>query len=125
MEKLKWPDSEGKRVEIGKIHQMLEDQRKKAFPQFLWANYEEYLKANNSENLEIIRDPKTGIYKIIHQKDGEKIVIPTPEKTIKDYSIVSLQGTNLYFAAALLLQFHGAPCERQSRKIGGGRYDRL
>ncbi len=125
MERNKRPELIGERIPIKNIHKMLEEERKKLLPNLPWADEEEYLRANKSKRLEIIKDSQTGLYKIIHRLEKETIVVPTPEEILKKYKIVSLQGHNCYFATALLLQFHGQPCERQSVRIGGVGYDRI
>lgn len=115
----------GEEIPIEDLHQMLEDKRKKSYPSLSWATEEEYLKTNNSKGLKIIKDRQTGLCRVIHYLEVETIVVPTPERILTEYGIVSLGGHNCCFAVALLLRFHGEPCERQSRKIGGSGYDRI
>ncbi len=125
MEKSKKPELVGEKILIEYIHKILEHKRRKTFPNLPLASEEEYLRANKSNGLEIIKNPRTGLHYVIHLKEGEGIIVPTPAEIFEKYGITSLQGYDRYFATALLLQFHGKPCEEQSRKIGGAGYDRI
>lgn len=69
---------------------------------------------------------KDGITTVKHDyKKGEGMVVNS-DKTVKEYGTVVMETKNglKEFNIAELRQFHGEPCEKQSRKIGGEGYER-
>lgn len=108
-------------ITIKEIHILLEEKigGKK------WGSYENYLKANQSTGLEIFFDGR--LYCIVHRGiECNSIVVPTTLEQIIKYGTVRLQSfPNRDFATALLWQFHGQPCEYQSKKTSGIGYPRL
>ena len=89
-----------------------------------WASLQDYLEAKNSIGLKIFRTD-SGLYIINHVFKKEEVEVPTPKETLIRYGTTGLQGfPGKDFAVALLWQFHGDPCERRSRSIGGEGYTR-
>ena len=104
-------------VSIDQIHHLFPGEHN-------WASSGDYLKANGSTGLQILKQP-SGLYTIRHVFDNKQVEVPTPEETLKKYGTTGLQGfPKKNFAIALLWQFHGAPCERTSRSRGGEGYTR-
>ncbi|OGC93234.1 hypothetical protein A2899_00265 [Candidatus Amesbacteria bacterium RIFCSPLOWO2_01_FULL_49_25] len=64
---------------------------------------------------------------IIHDYPSGGGLVVTSHHSVEHYGTAILQGDNALrlFLVALLREFHGDPCERQSLTNGGHPYDRF
>jgi hypothetical protein len=80
---------------------------------------------NSTGPPKVIINSKTGLTTVIHG-DGMEVV---SHKTVEEYGFVYLfvktVGQILMVPVALVRAFHGDPCEKQSRQVGGDGYNRV
>lgn len=115
MTELSFDLEKSKKVSLDEIHKMLGKGN--------WASLGEYLLANGTTGLKIVFNGR--LYYVIHQGiDGQnEILVPTTLQQIIKYGVVNLSSfPKTDFATALLWQFHGNPCEKESLKSGGDGY---
>ena len=108
-------------LSINDIHQILNAGKN----QPKWATYPDYLSANGSLGLEIIRLPN-GLYIVRHKFNGKIVEVRSHQEQVIRYGVTFLSNfPGRLFAGCLLWQFHGQPCEQYSRRLGGDGYPQV
>ncbi len=102
-------------VPLTKIHQLtLEEKAKRVH----WAGKNDYRQANGEKNLWVYK--LGNMYFIVHVFDQEAVVVPTSISFIKKSKTLSLRNfPGKTFAASLLKELHGDPCDKRTRRYGG------